>query len=140
VTPRDAAADPAAPDAPGPAAPGRPENGPPEDGPPEDGPPDGVAPAADPDPADDEALAPAGALRARCEALAACLRARAAAGPVPDGERARLRADITALIRLAVARAREYAALEDEAKALAGALEAAPRRGRAGVAARPRPA
>jgi tetratricopeptide (TPR) repeat protein len=75
------------------------------------------------------------ALRARCDALAGGLRARAAGGPVPDEERGALRADIVAVIRAAAARARAYAALEADAKALAALWKALPR-----AAAEDRPA
>ena len=104
------------------------------------------APAGGPDASDAEALEPFGALRARCDALADGLRARAAAGPASGEERAALKADIVALIRAAAARARAYAALEADAKALAAlwkALPAAPNGARAvapAVAPGPAPA
>jgi tetratricopeptide (TPR) repeat protein len=76
--------------------------------------------------ADGEALEPLGALRARCDALAAGLRARSADEAVAASDRAELKASIVALIRTAAARARAYAALETDAKALAALWKALP--------------
>jgi tetratricopeptide (TPR) repeat protein len=84
------------------------------------------APAADGQPADGEALEPFGALRARCDALAAELRARAVEGALAAADRAELKASIVALIRTAAARARAYTALETDAKALAALWKALP--------------
>jgi tetratricopeptide (TPR) repeat protein len=86
-------------------------------------------PEGDLPPADGEALEPLGALRARCDALAAGLRARSAERPVAAAERAELKASIVALIRTAAARARAYAALETDAKALAALWKALPESG-----------
>jgi tetratricopeptide (TPR) repeat protein len=86
-------------------------------------------PEGDGPPADGEALEPLGALRARCDALAAGLRARSADRPVAAAERAELKASIVALIRTAAARARAYAALETDAKALAALWKALPESG-----------
>ncbi len=66
------------------------------------------------------------ALRARCDALADGLRARAGGAPVDDAERQALKANIVALIRAAGARARAYAELEADAKALAALWKALP--------------
>lgn len=74
--------------------------------------------AADPEPLD--------ALCARHAALDAGLRARAAGAPVDAAERAVLKGEIVALIRAAGARARAYAALEADAKALAALWKALP--------------
>ena len=82
--------------------------------------------AGSPDASDPEALEPLHALRARCAALGDGLRARAAAGSASADERVALKADIVALIRTAAARARAYAALEEDAKALAALWKALP--------------
>jgi tetratricopeptide (TPR) repeat protein len=60
------------------------------------------------------------ALQARCDAIAAELRARSAGPPLSAAERDALKARIVKIIRAAAARARAYAALEADAKALAG--------------------
>jgi tetratricopeptide (TPR) repeat protein len=95
-----------------------------------------AAPAPTAAPADPEALEPLAALRARCDALADGLRARAGGAPVDEAERQALKNSIVALIRLAAARARAYAELEADAKALAALWKALP----AGAAAAPAPA
>lgn len=66
------------------------------------------------------------ALADECAALAMALRAGAAGAPPGEAERARLKAEIVALIRAAAARARAYAALEQDAKALAALWKALP--------------
>jgi tetratricopeptide (TPR) repeat protein len=81
----------------------------------------GAAPAADA-----ELIETEGVLRSRCDALAADLRTRAAGAPLSAEERDALKASIVALIRTATARARGYAALVDDAKALAALWKALP--------------
>jgi tetratricopeptide (TPR) repeat protein len=66
------------------------------------------------------------ALRARCDALAAALRARAGGAPADDAERAALRAEIAGVIRAASAAARDAAVLETDARALAALWKALP--------------
>jgi tetratricopeptide (TPR) repeat protein len=66
------------------------------------------------------------ALAGECAALAAALRAAAVGAAPGDAERARLKAEIVAVIRAAAARARAFAALEEDAKALAALWKALP--------------
>lgn len=85
-------------------------------------------PAASTELADPAAAAPdaLGTLRTRCDALADDLRALAAGPPLDDDARAALKAGIVDLIRTAAARARAYATLEHDAKALAALWKALP--------------